>query len=205
MKYFLLIPIFLLILSCSNEKQEQQSNVNASPSTLIEESDEISISRLSKSYRDDIVSRLYDEALDKDPRLRELDNEINFLQNDSLSDKTKTYDKYERTNSEYWNTAKKYASGINDSITRTSTIELLEKFTSEYEKTIQAHENKMGVINRSQLELSDQVILMKLFVTLPMIKNYQRNELPDIKELESLIKDYQKVLEKSEDYTRINK
>ena len=205
MKYSFLIPICLLILSCSEQRQEQISNVNNTPETLTEESEEISISRLSKSYRKDIVGRLYDEALDKDPRLRELDNQINFLQNDSLSDKTETYVKYERTNSEYWNTAKSYASRINDSITRLSTIELLEKLTSDYEKSIQPHENKMGVINRSQIQLSDQVILMKLFVTLPMIKNYQRNELPDIKELESLIEDYQKVLEKSEEYTHINK
>ena len=42
---------------------------------------------------------------------------------------------------------------------------------------------------------------MKLSITHPMIKNYQLNERPDIKVLEKIISDYDKLIKETKEYT----
>ncbi len=63
----------------------------------------------------------------------------------------------------------------------------------------------MNELDKRASLLSDQVILMKLILTQSMISNYQRNELPEIKPLESMIKNYDDLIEQTKEYTQIKK
>lgn len=186
------------------KKESDLDNINDTPEVLNESKSEVSFLR-SKRYDKNILEELYGEALGKNEKLDKLNELIEEITSDSLYDKTSAYLKYININNRYWNTAKSYANKLNDSIKRIEILAIIDKLETSYTKRIANHEIKMDSIADLKRNLSDQLILMKLFVTEPMIYNYQSNELPDIEELKSIIKDYEKAIENSKEYTKIRK
>ena len=202
----ILVLVSILLMGCSDDKKKESDldNINDTPEVLNESKSEVSFLR-SKRYDKNILEELYGEALGKNEKLDKLNELIEEITSDSLYDKTSAYLKYTNINNRYWNTAKSYANKLNDSIKRIEVLAIIDKLETSYTKRIANHETKMDSIADLKRNLSDQLILMKLFVTEPMIYNYQSNELPDIEELKSIIKDYEKAIENSKEYTKIRK
>jgi hypothetical protein len=205
MKFIQIIVLTsILLVGCSKQDKKQSTidKLNETPETL-----EVTESRILSSYRYDgnIIDNLYKEALSKNQNLEELNDRIEEISSDSLSDKTKDYSKYRSINKRYWTSAKSYANNLNDSLWKIEMLDMIEKLESSYEKRVTNHESRMDSIEELKSTLTDKLILMKLFITEPMIHNYQSNELPNIEQLESLIKDYKKAIEDSKEYTKINK
>lgn len=200
----ILVLVSILLMGCSDDKKKESDldNINDTPEVLNESKSEVSFLR-SKRYDKNILEELYGEALGKNEKLDKLNELIEEITSDSLYDKTSAYLKYININNRYWNTAKSYANKLNDSIKRIEVLAIIDKLETSYTKRIANHETKMDSIADLKRNLSDQLILMKLFVTEPMIYNYQSNELPDIEELKSIIKDYEKAIENSKEYTKI--
>lgn len=202
----ILVLVSILFISCSEDKKKESDidNLNDTPEVLNDTKSEVSFLR-SKRYDGNIIEKLYEEALSKNEKLDKLNELIEEITSDSLYDKTGDYLKYTNINNRYWNTAKSYANKLNDSIKKVEVLAIIDKLETSYTKRIANHETKMDSIADLKTNLSDQLILMKLFVTEPMIYNYQSNELPDIEELKSIIKDYEKAIENSKEYTKIRK
>ena len=202
----ILVLVSILLMGCSDDKKKESDldNINDTPEVLNESKSEVSFLR-SKRYDKNILEELYGEALGKNEKLDKLNELIEEITSDSLYDKTSAYLKYTNINNRYWNTAKSYANKLNDSIKRIEILAIIDKLETSYTKRIANHETKMDSIADLKRNLSDQLILMKLFVTEPMIYNFQSNELPDIEELKSIIKDYEKAIENSKEYTKIRK
>ena len=202
----ILVLVSILFMGCSDDKKKELdlNNLNDTPEVLNESKSEGSFLR-SKRYDGNIIEKLYEEALSKNEKLDKLNELIEEITSDSLYDKTGDYLKYTNINNRYWNTAKSYANKLNDSIKKVEVLAIIDKLETSYTKRIANHETKMDSIADLKRNLSDQLILMKLFVTEPMIYNYQSNELPDIEELKSIIKDYEKAIENSIEYTKIRK
>jgi hypothetical protein len=202
-----LVLIFCLIVGCGKDQSENNNSqelMSETPETL--EQDRSLITDLKQgSYRGNIIERLYQEALDKNEDLKKLEDKIIEIKSDSISEKIIDYVKYKEVNSSYWNNAKNYTKKLNDSLLEKSVTEIFTKLESDYEQKISAHENKMDDIRNLELDLADQQILMKLLITQTMISNYQSNELPDIKQLESLVKDLQNIINDTKTYTTIEK
>lgn len=200
----IIILISILLVGCDKEDKKQSTidELNETPEAL-----EGTDSRILSSYRYDgnIIDKLYKEAISKNQNLEDLNDRIEVISSDSLSDKTNDYLKYRSVNNRYWTAAKSYANNLNDSLWKVEMLDIIEKLESSYDKRVSIHESKMDSIAALKSILNDKLILMKLFITEPMIHNYQSNELPNIEQLESLIKDYKKAIEDSKDYTKINK
>lgn len=207
LKHIILFFSLILFYSCSERKNEKKNNenFNSTPETLEQTESRISYSSTSKSYRGNILEKLYQEALEKSKKLELLNERIKEISSDSLQTKTNEFIKYRNVNNDYWNTAENYANNINDSVTKISMIEIIKKLKEKYEKKIAEHETRMREIEVLKSKLNDQIILMKLFVTEPMISNYQKNELPEKSKLESIIKDYNELIKQTEEYTKIQK
>ena len=207
LKFVILFLSLILFYSCSERNNEKinSENLNATPETLEQTDSKISYSSISKRYGGNILEELYQEALEKSEKLEILNERIKEISSDSLQTKTNDFIKYRNVNNDYWNTAENYANNINDSIAKTSMIEIIEKLKEKYEKKVAEHETKMREIEVLKSKLNDQIILMKLFVTEPMISNYQINGLPEKSKLESIIKDYNELIKQTEEYTRIEK
>ncbi len=197
--------MFLLILSIGCKENTgnstEQNNVHETPEVLEDHVKNEIYGSLSKRYSKNVIEQLYGEALEKDKKLKLLDKKIRHVISDSLEQKIESYRVYNDVNREYWNSAKNYAKTINDSLVKKSVIEIFDQLEKRYDKRVSAHEEKMDEIDKKILELNTQKALMKLFITAPMIENYQKNELPDIGELESLIEDYKEIIEETKDYT----
>jgi len=200
----IIVLISILLVGCSKQDKKQSTidELNKTPEVLVGTE-----SRVLSSYRYDgnIIDNLYKEALSKNQNLEELNDRIEEISSDSLSDKTKDYLKYRSVNKRYWTSAKSYANNLNDSLWKVEMLDIIEKLESSYEKRVTDHESRIDSIEALKSTLKDKLILMKLFITEPMIHNYQSNELPNIEQLESLIKDYKKAIEDSKEYIKINK
>jgi hypothetical protein len=207
LKYVILFLSLILFYNCSEKNNEKINleDLNATPETLEQTDSKISYSSISKKYEGNILEELYQEAIEKNEKLKILNERIKEISSDSLQTKTNEFIKYRNVNNDYWNTAENYANNINDSIAKKSMIGIVEKLKEKYGKKVAEHETKMREIEVLKSKLNDQIILMKLFVTEPMISNYQINELPEKNKLESIIKDYNELMKKTEEYTRIKK
>lgn len=205
MKILFTLIFSILLISCSqNKKIETTENIEdllGTPEALNDNKTNSSYS-FSKRYHENIIDKLFHEALDKNKELKELNIRINEILADSLQEKTNDYLAYRKNNVEYWNTAKSYVNNISDSIRKIEILKIINKLEKNYERKLINHENKMDSITSLQLHLSDQKILMKLFITQKMINNYQNNELPEIDKLESMIKDLKNIVKQTKEYSK---
>lgn len=191
------------ILSCSNKEKQ-----NLSPEEIISKTPEMldrsqsGIGSWSKRYDSDIITKLYEEALEKNENLKLLNTKIKDIRESSI-DSSFTFNKYTQANNRYWLTVNNYIENINDSILKQSTKTLFSTLESNYKTSISKHEEEFININKSRLMLEDQLILMKLITTQPMISNYQKNELPDIKSLKKINEEYNGLIEQTKLYSEI--
>ena len=89
---------------------------------------------------------------------------------------------------------------LNDSILKESTTAVFDKLACDYEKRMIDYSNKIEILDQRTINLEDQLILMKLMVTQPMIENFEINEKPPIKILEDLIKNYDDLIKETQVY-----
>jgi len=162
------------------------------------------IGSYSSRYKSDIISELYLEALKKNLKLKTLDTqiqEISTMHEDSL----KAYEKYEEMNSKYWSSVANLIRQISDSTTQQSAQEMFDGLESKYKISVGDLQAQKYTAEKYRKRLRDQQILIKLFVTAPMMVNFQKNEKPAIERLNSLIEEYDNLIMETEQYTHINK
>ena len=208
MKIKLILIASILLISCS---PKQKTETNEGIEELIETPEILNDNKtnssyfLSKRYHENIIEELFNEALENNQKLNDLNKKIRKILSDSIQEKTKEYLVYKKNNTEYWNTAKSYINNLNDSIGKIELLKTFNKLEKNYERKVTNHESKMDSITSLKLYLSDQENLIKLLITQKMIDNYQINELPKIDKLESMIKDLKKIIEESKEYSTIEK
>ena len=209
-KTLLLVTLISLIFfHCKKEQEENLSPeevLTQTPEVLGDNKSDFSISSFSKRWHDpDIISKLYSEALEKNKELNLLNEKIKEFTNDSVIEKTKSFTKYSNINNRYWVSVDRYTNSINDSILKKETASIFNKLKLKYENSIENHTNLIIEIDDKKKKLRDQLTLMKLVITQPMMSNYQINEKPNIEELEQLISQYKKLIEETKVYTKTNK
>ncbi|WP_338768666.1 hypothetical protein WAF17_08275 [Bernardetia sp. ABR2-2B] len=206
--FFALLIMTLILASCDENKENQnQANsdivLNETPQVL-EDKDNYEVRSISKRYDSDIVVELYNEALEKNLKLKQLNDEINQMyqtKRDSLAE----YSKFSNTNEKYWMNARNHINQIQDSVLREATLETFKAIEVNYKNKMAGYEPKIKEIQRKDIQLNDQLILMKLFITESMMKNYQVNEQPTIKTLENIIDKYDNLIEETKEYTKMSK
>lgn len=206
-KVFFIILVTTLFGCNEKSKNNNQTNPNeilAQTPQVLEARQDSKFTYISKRSGSDIVVELYNEAIEKNEKLKQLNEQINQIyqiKNDSLA----AYSKFSNTNQTYWTSATNHINQIQDSVLRQSTLEVFKAIEQNYQNKMADYEPKIKEIQRKDVLLSDQLILMKLFISESMMKNYQLNEKPAIKTLETIIKKYDKLIEESKEYTKIEK
>jgi hypothetical protein len=207
-----LILLTVLTFSCNdatkNNKVAESSIVQLTetPQILQEPKSNIdySVSSFSKRNNSDIVSKLFQEAIEKDSKLKKLNEDLNNIEN-LKSDSITEYSEFKKTNRSYWKSVDNYINRMQDSTIKKSTHEVFKNLRINYQKEMSPYEQKLASINKKAIILNDQLILMKLIVTSTMMKNYQINEKPEIETLNSLIKEYDNLIKATEEYSKIKK
>ncbi|WP_430815334.1 hypothetical protein [Carboxylicivirga sp. RSCT41] len=198
----------IIITGCNqrqtNELTNQTETVNETPVALQETKIIDEIGKYSSRYNTNVVTKLYSEALDNNVELNELDSQmkaIRSMETDSLF----AYEDYARINNQYWSAVDNLLRQMKDSVLHDATKELVDDLKSSYSQSVSDFEKQKNIIREKRISLNDQHLLMQLFVTVPMIENFRRNEKPSIKSLENVAKEYERLILESKQYTTINK
>jgi hypothetical protein len=205
-KHILLILSIIVFSNCQDKRHEDKTPeeiLTDTPEALEDNTSDYNFS--SKRYNPDLISKLYAEALEKNTALKLLDESIKKINSNSLNTRTKPFNKYASTNSEYWTTANQYIRNLNDSLLKHETFTVFQNLESDYKESIAKHEDKLKKIKERTTDLNDKLVLIKLMISQSMIKNYQTNEKPDIQELETLLKQYNDLILKTDQFTKIVK
>ncbi len=143
----------------------------------------------------DLVESLYQELEDKSPELKDLEKKIEYLSKNE-PDSTESFNKYNGKNKSYYASAENHVTQIGDSILRGRIKKLIESSLTGYKAGISRHNELLKSIGENDLTLADLHIALKICRTLPLIQNYQRDNLPSTKSME----DFSRQLEQTIKY-----
>ncbi|PWJ43889.1 hypothetical protein [Sediminitomix flava] len=197
----LFIPLFLF--SCNSQDEVvQKAEVVEDITPEVLESD--SYFTVKSEFRgNDIVKRIYDEAVEKDVKLRSLQESLDTIK-DFEDDKLGAYRKYISQNKSYWRTVERYTAQLRDSVLQKEIESYFIKEIEAYEADIASLKNTEEEIEGRAQRLKDQEILLKLMVSLSMIKNYQEHKKPDLEPLNEVKNTYDTLINGIGAYTYLN-
>jgi hypothetical protein len=199
-----LVFSLLFICSCSDNRVKDEPAVIQHQTPEVLDDSKADLSSVSKRYSSDIVQDLFNEAVSKNSELQKLTNRINTI-GEIKADSLKPYSVYLQNNDMYWSSANRYISQISDSVLKNDLKEIFKNMEINYKAAISKHSFLMEKLEGKEKMLNDYEILMKLSVTIPMISSYQKNELPAINTLNSLVGIYDTLINDTRSYSTIIK
>lgn len=190
-----LFVLFLGFFACESSVKNENIPVETVQEKTPEALSGSSYSSGIKSRRGDILQTLYLEALENDPKLKDLSEAFSLL-NTKKTDSLNKVNNYLQQSSQYYQSASYYAGSIADSVVRSTTLSLLARHEEQYKKRIADITINKEKLEELNLLLEDYHRLLKIAVTLPMIENFQRNEMPESDGLKKLTEEHTKHMEK---------
>lgn len=190
-QYFIMLFVVLAILMSCKEKTTPQTDVAEVPQALSDKDTGIEYSL--KKGRYDLLEKLYDELLQKDTNLKNIEDEITKVKS-SKFDSLNKFQGFNGKNEAYFSAAKFQANQITDSVLKKRVQQLITEKQAAYKTKIAGHLALVDTIDVNDKKISDLHRLLKITKTLPLIEQYQ-NKLPSTKAIESYIKNQEKVIQ----------
>lgn len=207
MKFFnmkrVLIPLFfaIVLFSCGKGNQNPEEEQKETPEAIENNYSSGGYSSMKRGWSMNIIERLYKEAVEKNKIVNTINQSVELANNfylDSLVD----YNKYVSINKEYWDVANDYITAISDTVMRMELKTIFDKAESEY---CSSNEKLLFLNDKIKLEkkhFENQVRFLKLAVTLPMIQNYQVNEIPDSSAMNSILVGFDTVNKQIQEFVK---
>lgn len=187
----LTILSLILLTACGGNESNNENPKNEVPKALQEEGG----SKILGRYRshDELTEELYQELVSKNTELKNLETELeNFNVNDTLN----IFYNYNGKSEDYYQAANNQANLINDSILKNKILNLIKKSDKKYtEKTTRLNQ-LVKTIHQKKSDINDYHNALKIVLTLPIIKKYQDENLPEKSPFEKVIKDENLLIEK---------
>ena len=202
----ILLPICLLVLiSCSSRKETKTTPQADVPKALQDnkESNLISISKR-KSYDRDLVEELYKEKVRSTQSLQEIETLIDKL-NDAANDSLEIYNDFKAKNQQYYSSASSHLNLIKDSSLKKEIENVIEKSTLAYNNKISGFEDLTTILNKKIGSADDRHSALMILISLGMMKEYQEKNMPSSKPIESVINDYNRLIQKMDSVINKNK
>jgi len=192
MKIFFLIIAGFILSSCTRRQTNHQNN--ETPKSL---DDKKSYSLISKRGQTDMVESLYDELVSEKAELKQLENEIDDL-HDQAPDSLSVFENFNSKNNKYYSSAKQHVDQIKDSVLKEKMKMIIRNSQTNYDNRIAALSGLVNQLNDREITLNDYHLILKLNKTLTMIEGFQKNNLPSIKPIGSVISKYNKLIQKTD-------
>jgi uncharacterized coiled-coil DUF342 family protein len=205
-KQILFLFVSALAFSCSNKENlnQQANNLEETPEVLDNNKSDLDFSSYNKRMYSNIIDQLFQEAIGKNEDLKSIVSRIDEIR-DVKKDSLEQYQKYVENNQNYWNSLNQYANQLSDTVMRDELKVMIDILEKKFAKRISPLTSISQQIDSSEQILKDQVILMKILVTEPMMSTYQRNEYPDINTLNSVNSSFDSLNNDVKPYTVIRK
>jgi hypothetical protein len=205
MKSMLLLFICgsLLIVSCNRTPNVPQPVSPTTPKALQENSSsEISLLRKG-SYRDDLLTSIYEELLTKDSILKQLEENIAQLNNEK-PDSLKTFSFFKNKNEDYYTDAREYLLRIKDSSLRLKIKNQIDNSFTNYNKRIAGHHNLVSLLQSKDSTLTDLHTVLKIVKTLHVMDTYQKDDMPSSRSIEKMILKFEKTIKQADTLIKKN-
>ena len=181
---FLLIIIFL---SCKQETAHKEQP--AETPKALQENKKASIMEYSKRGNDDLVDDLYDEKLDELPELKTLDKKFNDLNKNKI-DSLAVFHKFDVKNNDYYRSADAHLNRVQDSFLKNELRVFFENNKTAYANSISRLKNLEDQIDKQYMAAIDRRVALKLFVTLNMMNEFRKSNIPSVSSLETVANNY---------------
>lgn len=190
--------VFLALAACTDSRAKGKQN-QETPKALQDKNTSSEISY--KRRPDDLVESLYQELAVKTPALKQLEDQIDHLRS-SEDDSTESFVNYHAKNESYFNSAGSHAGNINDSILKDKIKLLIANSASRYNSSVSLHNELLKSIEAKDLVLRDLHILLKITRTLPLISQYQKDNLPSTRSMKGFSKELDKTIKYGDTLTK---
>ena len=212
-KHLVVLSLFIISISCNDAGNTEQTQPieEISPEILDKPQSEsirgeiknnISSNWGMKSYRGgNIINQLFKEAIEKNTALRDLVSQIEEIKN-SKSDSTNTTKTFLGNNENYYKEVDKYLNNLEDTILQKRVRSIFEQSENTFNTNVRNQRKGLKLILEKSKTLEQQFSLMKLYIADAMMKNYQKENLPDTKPLEDLIENYDILIKETKTYIK---
>ena len=202
----ILIPFCLLLfISCTSHKENGTPSQAEVPKAL-QDNKESSLISYSKrgSYDRDLVEELYNEKLKSTPALQAIEkliDELNEAENDSLE----IYNNFKSKNQQYYGSARSHLNLIKDSLLKKEIGSVIERNTLAYNNKISGLDDLVTILHGKSGSADDRHTILLLLISLGMMNDYQGKNLPSSKPIESVINNYNALIQKMDSVISKNK
>jgi hypothetical protein len=203
MKYtiILLASLITLISSCdSNGSKEADENGVIPPALQLDETS----SRFLSSDRKDIVERLYADIVERSADMKHLEARLDNLP-EKKTDSMAAYDQYVHNNKTYYSQAGIHARKIADSLLRNQVTSIIAQSNQRFNAITSKHEGLKKQIEDREREITDLHETLKLLTTLPVIQDYQKNNLPSSQQIQRLLGELNGIKAQLDSLTKLKK
>lgn len=187
--FFILVFLLLTLTACKEETTP--NNANNTPLSL-QENNRTSYEIKSKWNYEDIIEKLYNEALSNDEDLKTLDDAIKNI-NEQKPDSLNDYNKYINTNYNFWRLSETYIGRIQDSTLKHSASQLFTGLQSKHDSTLTPLREAHDLATQKSIEMNDKSVLLKALVAHSLFKKYQENEEPSLKPITNINTEYDNI------------
>ncbi len=198
MKRYTILILTVALLTLSSCLKSVREKENTTPEVFQDQSIIEDISSYSKRGYSSLTDKLYNELLEKNTELKEIEEEFRILTKNSYNIEINDF---LSNNSKYYNELKPYIS-IEDSIVNMNSYvamiqdsTLREKILAEVYKSEENYKKKVAKLNSLQKKLDEKIIemrdyrtAMKISLTLNSIEKYQDDFKQDTASIKELIK-----------------
>eukprot|EP01035_Chromulina_nebulosa_P061532 gene61532-84165_t len=125
----------------------------------------------------------------------QLQQTLNYLNDqyrkpDEQSSWSIAFNKYDEKSKAYYLAAARHFQGVKDSVLRAAVKSLVDSSMKLYAAQILPHKSLLKNIDSANVSLNDLFAALKIIKTLPIIADYQRNNLPDSTSLIEIYRRY---------------
>ncbi len=184
-KLLLALIIVFTSVSCRNNQKKVQ------PKALEDKNTSYSIAS-TRSYTD-LVEDLYKELATNNPELKSIEAKIKMFSEVQI-DSIASYSHFVEKNNSYYNTANQHIETIKDSLIRDEIKSIVTHHLAQYNSRVAIHNELLKRIETNQNKISDLYKALKIIKTLPLIDQYQKDNLPGTSPFDRFIKQQEEII-----------
>jgi len=205
MRKIIFLSLAIGCFACVSKKQENNQQQPAIPEALQDNNKSKSGDYFKSSGReDDLVEELYREKLKTSPGLQSLEETIGMLEQ-SKRDSTEVFHDFANKNNSYFSSAENKRNTILDSLLKKEIDAILVRSKSRYENSISNLNNANSLLNSKPTAVNDRHMALKILISLGMMEEFRKENLPSAKPIQAVLKDYDKLLNRQDSAINKNK
>lgn len=190
-----LFSIIVLFSSCLHREDNTPPKNPNTPNAL--RNDKISdVGSIYRSRGGDLVDEIYNELLEKRPELKSLENDIDAHRS-AAHDSLSKYNRYEMRSVWFYQAANSQINSITDSALKTQMRDVIAQSQLRYKGKMADIDKMIAELGKKDTSLNNYHTVMKLMITLPVMEQFQNDELPDDKILHKVNADKQKLIDRT--------